>query len=411
MRTIRHFLAGVSVLAASGCAVISDLGANGLAENIENNAATLNDAHTRAMTTVIAMNVLRARDRWPTNYTTLSGIRSNPTLALGGRASLTPLGLGNSRLPFSGSSAEVSRNESANAEYSVNPFSNNDKTQSLLQPVQPQILESYWNAGWRKDILMWLFVDSITFAGSGASAFDGEQPWFVDGDEFGEDRKPEDIENLSRYREIMLQAEAGKVRFEKLAPDPQDVRNCDPLDLSWLLSMFGQRDETTAATVQAVESMTGRKVVFAPDNRSRASAETGLPADFRGRRVMLCDAAEVRWGFVDSATGRPLAAVRTRSFDDMIYFLGESMRNETAGVPNPIGGVILFRTYPDRGARQYAVRVEHAGEVHFIAPQSRSEGEPAALQDVTGSVLSLLNQLYLLAQSDEFLRAPEARLR
>ena len=138
-------LAGValSMLSMSGCASISNLGASGLAENIEDNAATLNEAHTRAMTAIIAVNVLRARDRWPTNYTTLSGIKSNPSMSLNGSASFGPLGLGNAPMPFAGSSASVSRNESANAEYSVNPFSNNDKTQGLLKPIQPEMMESY----------------------------------------------------------------------------------------------------------------------------------------------------------------------------------------------------------------------------------------------------------------------------
>src|SRR5690606_16622910 len=142
-----------------GCASISNLGASGVAENIEGNAATLNDAHTRAMTAIIAMNVLRARDRWPTNYTTLSGIKSNPTLSLNGSASFSPLRLGNANAPFTGSPASVSRNERANAEYSVNPFSNNDKTQGLLKPIQPEQLENYWLAGWPRETLMWLFVD------------------------------------------------------------------------------------------------------------------------------------------------------------------------------------------------------------------------------------------------------------
>jgi hypothetical protein len=36
---------------------------------------------------------------------------------------------------------------------------------------------------------------------------------------------------------------------------------------------------------------------------------------------------------------------------------------------------------------------------------------PCGPKDVTGHVLSLLNRRYLLAQSDEFLAPPEARVR
>ena len=90
------------------------------------------------MTAIIAVNVLRARDRWPTNYTTLSGIKSNPTLSLNGSRQFRSAGTWQCALPFAGSSASISRNETANAEYSVNPFSNNDKTQGLLKPIQPE---------------------------------------------------------------------------------------------------------------------------------------------------------------------------------------------------------------------------------------------------------------------------------
>jgi hypothetical protein len=94
--------------------------------------------------------------------------------------------------PFVGSSANVSRNESANAEYSVNPFSNNDKTQGLLKPIQPEQLENYWLAGWPRETLMWLFVDAVTFEGEA-------QPWYIDGDEFSAVPSPADAANTARY--------------------------------------------------------------------------------------------------------------------------------------------------------------------------------------------------------------------
>ena len=103
-------------------------------------------------------------------------------------------------------------------------------------------------------------------------------------------------------------------------------------------------------------------------------------------------------------------STRTRSFDDMIYFLGETLRSGTEENPTVAGNVILFQTYAGRADKSFAVRVEHAGRVYFIAPQAPL-GDQEGPKDVTGNVLSLLNQLYLLAQSDEFLRAPEARLR
>ena len=163
-------------------------------------------------------------------------------------------------------------------------------------------------------------------------------------------------------------------------------------------------------TIRTVESLTGRQLVLSEDPRTPAPNEAVIAPDRFNRRLLLCDTYDTSWGFMDAATGAPLASIRTRSFDDMIYFLGETLRNGSEENPTVAGNVILFQTYSERGNRAFAVRVEHAGRVYFIAPQTPL-GDTEGPKDVTGNVLSLLNQLYLLAQSDEFLRAPEARVR
>ncbi len=399
----------LGALCMQGCAIVSDLGATGLAENIEDNAATLNEAHTRAMTAIIAVNVLRARDRWPTNYTTLSGIKSNPTLSLNGSASLGPLGLGNAPLPFANSSASISRNESANAEYSVNPFSNNESTQGLLKPIQPDMLQSYWLAGWPRETLMWLFVDAVTFAGDA-------QPWYIDGDEFSTAPSASDAANLKRYVAIIDAAKRGDVVFGPMPAPSLDDRSCTPYDPVYLRETLGGasavdggRGGSMGDTIRTVETLTGRQLVLADDDRAARPGEAVIAPDRFNRRLLLCDPVIPAWGFVDVRSGAPLATIRTRSFDDMIYFLGETLRNGTEETPTVAGNVILFQTYAERAERAFAVRVEHAGRVYFIAPQMGDE--ESGPKDVTGNVLSLLNQLYLLAQSDEFLRAPDARIR
>lgn len=406
-------IAGVALgaLCTQACAIVSDLGATGLAENIEDNAATLNEAHTRAMTAIIAVNVLRARDRWPTNYTTLSGIKSNPTLSLNGAASFGPLGLGNAPMPFAGSSASISRNESANAEYSVNPFSNNESTQGLLKPIQPEMLQSYWLAGWPRETLMWLFVDAVTFAGD-------SQPWYIDGDEFSTAPSASDAANLKRYVAIINAAKDGKVTFGPMPAPSLDERNCTPYDPVYLRETLGGASPVDGGrggggnmidTIRTVEGLTGRQLILTEGDRTVPAGEALIAPDRFNRRLLLCDPVGTAWGFMDARTGAPLASIRTRSFDDMIYFLGETLRNGTEESPTVAGNVILFQTYSERAERAFAVRVEHADRVYFIAPQMFDDSEGP--KDVTGNVLSLLNQLYLLAQSDEFLRAPDARIR
>lgn len=311
--------AAMGALSLQGCASIGNLGASGVAENIEGNAATLNEAHTRAMTAIIAMNVLRARDRWPTNYTTLSGIKSNPTLSLNGSASFSPLGLGNANAPFVGSSANVSRNESANAEYSVNPFSNNDKTQGLLKPIQPDQLENYWLAGWPRETLMWLFVDAVTFEGE-------TQPWYIDGDEFSASPSAADAANTKRYVEIIQAAKQGRVDFGELPEPSLDERNCSPYDPVYLRETLGGGGASPdggatrngnggmTETIRTVEGLTGRQLVLSENPRTAAAGEAAIAPDRFNRRLLLCDAVDPEWGFMDAATGaarcNPHALVR-----------------------------------------------------------------------------------------------------
>lgn len=395
--------AGICATMTGGCAIVSDLGVTGLAESIEDNAATLNEAHTRAMTAIIAINVLRARDRWPTNYTTLSGIKSNPTLALNGSAALTPLGLGNASMPFAGSGASIARNETANAEYSVNPFANNDKTQSLLKPIGPETLLDYWNAGWPRETMIWMFVDSVRYAGE-------DRFIFVNGDDFVDPEAPAALD-AKRFVELVAAADSGRVFFGRLPGESQDERACAPYDPAYLRTALGAgTQEPVNETIGVVERLTGKKLILSADQRSnRPANEAQLPSDALKRQLLLCDPSTERWGFMDFATGREVAEVRTRSFDDMIYFLGETLRVSESRAEGAVGDVVLFKTYRQRGDLRFAVRVQHAGDVYFIAPQAPSKVQGTA-DDQTGNVLGLLNQLYQFAQSDEFLRAPEARL-
>jgi len=162
-------------------------------------------------------------------------------------------------MPFAGSAASVSRNESANAEYSVNPFSNNDKTQGLLKPIQPEMMESYWKSGWPRETLMWLFVNSVQFAGE-------PQPWFIDGDEFSAAPSAIDIANTRRYVDIIAGAKRGEITFGQLPDQTLDQRNCKPYDATYLRDTLGGGASDGGRSgmsdiIRTVEGLTGRQMV------------------------------------------------------------------------------------------------------------------------------------------------------
>ena len=309
-------------------------------------------------------------------------------------------------MPFSGSSASVARNEVANAEYSVNPFANNDKTQSLLKPIGPETLLDYWNAGWPRETLLWMFIDAVKYA-------DGDRFIFVNGDDFAQKNAATTSESR-RFVDLVRAADDGQLVFGQLPAVSQDARACVPYDPTYLRDNLGgaaTAEDSMRDVIETVEKLTGKKLVFTRDRRAeKPPGEFQIAPDRFERKLLLCDAVPARWGFSDRVSQQEIAEIRTRSFDDMIYFLGETLRVSQSGQEGLIGGVVLFKTYPQRGDVRYAVRVEHAGDTYFIAPQAPSKVEGEG-DDQTGNVLGLLNQLYQFAQSDEFLRAPEARLR
>ena len=96
----RSFISLTLATLLSGCAASLPYTPSRLTNGIDRDAVQLNDAHTRATNGVITMNILRARDGWPTGYTTLSGVQFNPDVELDLTGNFTPLGLGNAPYPL-----------------------------------------------------------------------------------------------------------------------------------------------------------------------------------------------------------------------------------------------------------------------------------------------------------------------
>ena len=95
-----------------------------------------------------------------------------------------------------------------------------------------------------------------------------------------------------------------------------------------------------------------------------------------------------------------------RSFEDMVYYIGETLRdqnntprvNASCGQSGPI-----FKIADNTDKGPYGVTVRHNNKLIRALPVPDSGG-PC---DRSGTVMGLLNQLLLLNQSEEFLKAPD----
>ena len=64
--------------------------------------------------------------------------------------------------PFTGSNAGIGSSRSSSNEYSINPFASHENSQSLLSPTDIGVFEGYYDSGWPKDVVLLLFVRSLT---------------------------------------------------------------------------------------------------------------------------------------------------------------------------------------------------------------------------------------------------------
>lgn len=131
-----------------------------LSNQVRSSAVEFSDVMEEFSNQVLVTNLLRAQDQSPLNFANLPTISG----AIGLKASSTLT------LPFGaryGSGADVRKSAGPLIEFSSNPtfdttsLNTQSFTLSMIQPVSPVYIESIWNSGVPKELLLYLFVESI----------------------------------------------------------------------------------------------------------------------------------------------------------------------------------------------------------------------------------------------------------
>lgn len=394
MRASMHGMAaaGLVLLSACGTTSAAPFRSEGLARQIADDAVAFNEAYARAVSGQLLLNVLRARDRQPRYYLSMSGIQDAPglryteNLGVGG----APLGQGGS--PWGFGSFGFERETQSRPSYAVQPLSAETLTRTVFQPTPSNVFEHYWESGWSRDLLLFLMVEKITrIERTGA----------------GEPTVLEFINDATQMRD--------DCRGE--APS----RGC-------------------AFVVEARRLLADMSARTPARDRPGATEVCGLvdsydtPAPLTSSR----DGKGCEPRFVVGATTFVLSL---RSFDDMIFYVGELMRPSTtdtgqeavmesrltvfaAGLRSE-KGVPLFRILPQADAARasprdphlhYAASVNYSGRRYFAGPpvgrsclRATPDGvcaDEAEAGDRSSSVLSLLAELLALNQSPDAIRAP-----
>ncbi len=391
-RAMAAMALSASVLAACGTTPAAPFRGEGLARQIADDAVAFNEAYARAVSGQLLLNVLRARDRQPRYYLSMSGIQDAPGLRYRENFGISGTPLGEGASPWGFGNFGFERETQSRPSYAVQPLSAETLTRTVFQPTPSNVFEHYWRSGWSRDLLLFLMVEKITR---------------IDHVEGGPPAVREFVNDATQLRD--------------------DCRGEAP----------------SAGCAYVIET-----------RRFLADIAARTPARERPGAAPVC-------GLVDSYdTPQPLMAARDgkgceprfvvgettfvlslRSFDDMIFYVGELMRPSTtetgeettmesrltvfaAGLRSD-RGVPLFRILPAGEAARsaprdphlhFAASVNYSGRRYFAGPpvgracmRATPDGvcadDPSA-GDRSSSVLSLLAELLALNQSPDAIRAP-----
>lgn len=562
MNLLKYTIIGAALMGLAGCGTIANqIGSKPLAQTIDEDAIRLNNAHVRATNGVITVNILRARDNWPKGYTTLSGVRFNPTRSVSGGFNFDQVFIpGGSNRTRPEVRSNLSGTLAADAQYSVNPFAEQDASQSLYSADgSEELFRRYLEAGWPRRVVFALFVDRVVKAG---------EPCFINGDGElakavnGVDGKDVDkfqakyedeghpcrtvlnafksVDGISwRYlpdsnfncqNEICTRINTPRRdNFRRgigLKPAFLDAEPCATIESTDTKGLIaGKSEEGLGARIAAAEAAAGRDIIttdkgvrlcnrlstgrtfyarydvlkadkdgqFEKKSQSlkrlfasyqdralasfllRNKYESGKPALDKFKIIgdpdidkcvaellkiaKLMTNVELRECTSDgdhfydllnefikrNTFHQPVGSIHFRSFDDMVYFVGETLRLEAEKddqgdlkSPSDYGLCVSWESIKDEKdddikvcsgrlfsvlnrneilalgqklVTGFGVEVNHAGRAWRALPERDNAKYPVNVLeeeiDNTGLVLSILSQLYLLNQSSDFLEAPE----
>jgi hypothetical protein len=393
------------ILLLTGCASATQAlsNASDIAINIDEDAVQMNESHTKSINSVIALNILRARDRMPTGYTTLSGITNQPTRKFDLGTELSPIGLGNPVNPLGKSKVTASGTRGASAQYSVNPFAGGKGSQSLYTTSESDVfLKRYWDAGWPKDVLIALFVRK-------GKSGDKDCVLQGDGDPAELDEPCGDFSSIFDKNGSAGLELGSSTAFDctsgtctKRPPGRLKLEDCKKVNDTLTELLFSSGDQSLSTRIRAIEKAAGgKKLLIGLETVSLCPP--GPPAE-----LMLLRKVGGKYSVV-------LSKVELRSFDDMIYFLGETLRTRTGKSlkvkcgAKPVPLFVLKKKDEMNGAAHYGIELQYGGSRWRALPYPDGKtGDCDAGR--TGTVLAILSQMFVLSQSKEFLEAPDILL-
>lgn len=171
----RSLSAMLLAMALAGCVTVPTLQEppETIAGRVSSDVVAYNEAYGSAIADQILLNVLRARDRQPLYYLSMSGITEQSYNDTIGEATIGSIGLGHGNPNWGVGQVRGARSNRTQPVFSLNPFgAGKDVRGGSLQflPASTLMFRHYWNADWPRDLLLYVMVDKITVVTGAARA-------------------------------------------------------------------------------------------------------------------------------------------------------------------------------------------------------------------------------------------------
>ncbi len=276
-------------------------------------------------------------------------------------------------------------------------------------------MKHYWESGWPKDVLFWMFVNDIKFE---------NEPWIhLDGKGYAQKNGQEG--NAEKILKKFLGLDIDTIK-----KTPAEIKN--KLDNIIIGTGYQNKAKASSPNCPVLKSRVSTEKLFSTEKANNALSQISTLKDLAGKnfhihiyndqnityyQVMGCEGTTT---FVGNQTNVPkkekkVEEIRLRSLDGMVYFLGEIERSKSKKTRGNIVQTIcpgsetksadLFNIHK-KSAKNFAAHVQYNG-VDYVAGDAEADKDEDCDDGRTNTVLALLSQLFIIQQSDDFLKAPD----
>lgn len=416
----------VAGLALSGCALRPQLARVA----VDHNAMV---AQTEDELTLL--NIVRAKERFPMHFTTITALRGNATLTAGAEAGFSlPTGGGETVFDLLGKvssskttvgvetiTPKLSGSISTNPSFDVAVLNNEKFQRGIQQPLKPEMIEFILQQGWRDDLLMALLIERIDVVAA------------EDGDLY---KKGEVIATLNNANPRAVETYPGEnasaagwhlfLHHKRMVPRVSTKAPVDLIPVNALLANSRIADiavldgkafeigETGKVSMIRRPEVNGVTISFVDRTpvETREELDGGATIKIKNRDYSL--SFDDRDDDTKGEAGRPLNGVQAvpafltigndkvkvslravlRSVQGMMYFLGEYSR-ANADIDRRYklpGGRLLFDLHEDRGldgGGEVAIATKFRGKRYFIPDASGDGGVSLQVIDLIQQLLNL----------------------